>query len=486
MRSGLSSNARNARQSTPLHIACVKGHEDVAITLLDHGADANAVNEEGNSPLHAAVEMGQIECAKLLLARGAKAELQANNGIRPLRIAAMKGDAAMLSAFSDVGLHIDEEAAQDAFWAAVQLTESNEGESISAAVPQLLHHVFDADFRHLLNRGKQATNVTCMQPSKEGSGYDVTNDDLVQVSLTEGRVCDGGSCCEDCSRVFFPEFTTQPEVASFLEELEFAVVPLLRDDDTNAKHQFSLQKSAFRDQRTTLIFVRIVERMRRAIAHEYGLPLSTVTPLQCFVSFFEGAQAKQGGLHSDESTHKEFHYSCVAYLSTQHEDFEGGSFNWNDPVAGGSGERQLTPLSPTKGSAVIFSSGWENMHEVEPLESGTRFAMPCFFTTCPVPKDVQAPTNVQECADKLWQTLLAPQDVADYRQFLQQWHELLAPDAEHVRCEETMAHRRNEAGTALYYSRVISVLYSGSETRAVEREQKCLGGGARLSMRPKA
>ena len=48
--------------------------------------------------------------------------------------------------------------------------------------------------------------------------------------------------------------------------------------------------------------------------------------------------------------------------------------------------RKLTPLHPTKGAAVIFSSGWENMHQVDKLTSGTRLAVPCFFTTEPVPE----------------------------------------------------------------------------------------------------
>ena len=59
-------------------------------------------------------------------------------------------------------------------------------------------------------------------------------------------------------------------VRAVLGELQYAIVPPL--------HQFSLQKCAFRDTRTTLIFVRLVERMRRAIAHEYGLPLASVLP----------------------------------------------------------------------------------------------------------------------------------------------------------------------------------------------------------------
>ena len=43
--------------------------------------------------------------------------------------------------------------------------------------------------------------------------------------------------------------------------------------------------------------------------------------------------------------------------------------------------RVLSPLEPAIGSTVIFSSGWENMHYVEPLAGGTRLAVPIFFVT---------------------------------------------------------------------------------------------------------
>ena len=149
------------------------------------------------------------------------------------------------------------------------------------------------------------------------------------------------------------------------------------------------------------------------------MPLETVTPLQTFVSCFIGAQDKQGGLHSDESTFAEFHYSCVAYLSTQGEEFEGGTFYWNDADADGA--RVETPIAPTKGMANIFSSGWENMHEVQPLLSGTRFAVPTFFTTNPeeVVEEVAAngPVGGKQIAEELWKTLLTPEEVSDFRRF---------------------------------------------------------------------
>ena len=73
--------------------------------------------------------------------------------------------------------------------------------------------------------------------------------------------------------------------------------------------------------------------------------------------------------------------------------------------------RKLTPLHPTKGAAVIFSSGWENMHQVDKLTSGTRFAVPCFFTTEPVPEmSIDAlggiPATYDDIADDLQNLLV--------------------------------------------------------------------------------
>ena len=118
------------------------------------------------------------------------------------------------------------------------------------------------------------------------------------------------------------------------------------------------------------------------------------------------------------------------YLSTQHEDFEGGTFAFSDaPEGAGDGARVLSPLSPSRGAAVIFSSGWENIHEVEPLADGTRFAIPSFFTTCPAPPEVaQVPADDVAVADELWQRLLNPESTAKFKAFMARWHGLLAAD----------------------------------------------------------
>ena len=74
--------------------------------------------------------------------------------------------------------------------------------------------------------------------------------------------------------------------------------------------------------------------MRRTIAHEYGLPLFTVLPVQAYSRKYVAGATQTGGggsegdsvtLHCDEETHTNYHYSCVVYLNTQGDDFEGGN-----------------------------------------------------------------------------------------------------------------------------------------------------------------
>ena len=105
--------------------------------------------------------------------------------------------------------------------------------------------------------------------------------------------------------------------------------------------------------------------------------------------------------------------------------------------------REFTPFHPVRGAAVIFSSGWENMHEVEKLTSGTRYAVPAFFTTCPVPEAAYTqmvagkPTTNEDIADDWLHLLLAhryeepTKAVARVKELLMKWHYICTPLSEH-------------------------------------------------------
>eukprot|EP00588_Corethron_pennatum_P035997 CAMPEP_0194346322 /NCGR_PEP_ID=MMETSP0171-20130528/105359_1 /TAXON_ID=218684 /ORGANISM="Corethron pennatum, Strain L29A3" /LENGTH=561 /DNA_ID=CAMNT_0039113429 /DNA_START=198 /DNA_END=1883 /DNA_ORIENTATION=+ len=422
-----------------------------------------------------------------------------------LQIAVGKLDADAVSTMLNAGLALDEKTNDAAFWTIVNAIDRAEARNLplSGDVTRMLHHVFDADMDHLLQREKVTTNITCMQPddtdeemASRKMNYVFDDADHKNLPLMEGRKCEGGSCCDKCSRNIFPTFALD-------NESSLRIFPDMASLTFN-----NLEKVP---ASTIIQFVRLIERVRRTIAHEYGLPLSTILPLQAYSRKYVAGTTQQGGgggegdfviLHTDESTHDGYHYSCVLYLSTQGEDFEGGDFIFNDPSKS-SGEtikneeceddeldddflealrngeildrplfddgpvlnvdendneeenhnaledemrrsgREFTSFHPKRGSGVIFSSGWENMHEVEKITSGTRYAVPCFFTTCPVPEaaydqmKVGKPQTDEDIADDWIALLLAhrkeePMDsVGRVKELLMKWHYMCTPLSEH-------------------------------------------------------
>lgn len=354
--------------------------------------------------------------------------------------------------------------ADAAFEAAVRHLEeralSTSDAPLSAEVPRLLRAAFDADFERLRASERHVANVTCLQPVDPENGQ-LFDDELINLALKPGRVCADGSCCDACSRVTFPALASAAECASFRAKLDEVMV----SSDECPHHNLYLSAcTAAGDVRATLQFVRLVERLRRAIAHEYGLRLENLSPSQTFISRItheagDDIAARQS-IHADECSSACFHYSAVLYLSSQGVDFEGGGFAFTDdpqrappgrpqhaaaePVAraGGSSERErvLSPLSPTAGAAVIFSSGWENMHFVQPVSGGTRFAVPAFFVTSaddePAGGEGEASRGAldgsldgarrdEAIADVLWRALM-PESEDDFRPLLADWHALMA------------------------------------------------------------
>lgn len=383
-----------------------------------------------------------------------------------LHTAAMQLDAKKVSSCIATGLAMDESTTEAAFWAVITSIDRSEREDqpLSADVSRMLHHIFDADMNHLLTREKITTNVTCMQPRNDGiegkakaMSYIFDDSAAKDLPLSEGRRCEGGDCCDECSRNVFPTFATD-------RESSFDTFPELGSISFNELEHVS--------SGTILQFVRLIERVRRTIAHEYGLPLSAILPLQAYSRKYVAGTTQQGGgggegdfvtLHTDEATHDGYHYSCVIYLSTAGVDFEGGAFVFNDPAIDAAAAkktekagknmgieeqirrsgRTLVPYNPTKGAAVIFSSGWENMHEVEKITSGVRYAVPCFFTMCPVPDaaytqmHVGKPTTDEDIADDWLHLLLAHRKELPHeamgrvKELLMKWHMMCTPLSQH-------------------------------------------------------
>jgi len=387
-----------------------------------------------------------------------------------LKIAVSNFDVDTVTTLIDAGLEMDEATTETAFWEVVKAVDKAEenNEPLSGNIPKMLHRIFDADLKHLQTREKITKNVTCMQPDEsqgmaaraQRMSYIFDDSSHKDLPLTEGRVCEGGNCCDKCSRNIFPTFATDAESS-------LTKFPELCSLTFNELETVSTS--------TILQFVRLVERVRRTISYEYGVPLSTILPLQAYSRKYVAGTTQKGGgggegdfvtLHTDEATHSGYHYSCVLYLSTQGVDFEGGNFVFNDPAPEDAQKRdeeddeyemdmmtlveeirragrELTPFHPTRGAAVIFSSGWENMHEVEKITSGVRYAVPCFFTTCPVPEaayeqmTVGKPKTDEDIADDWLHLLLAHrkeepmESVGRVKELLMKWHFMCSPLSEH-------------------------------------------------------
>ncbi|XP_058476302.1 urotensin-2 receptor 2 [Solea solea] len=80
--------------------------------------------------------------------------------------------------------------------------------------------------------------------------------------------------------------------------------------------------------------------------------------------------------HIDKVTYGSFDYTSLLYLSDYGSDFGGGRFIFMDPT----GNRTVEPRT---GRVSFFSSGSENLHRVEKVTWGTRYAITVSFTCDP-------------------------------------------------------------------------------------------------------
>ena len=79
--------SRETMKMSPLGSALAAERNDIAGTLIDHGADVNAKAENDLTPLHTAAARGDLESAKLLLEHGADINATTKDGKTPIAYA---------------------------------------------------------------------------------------------------------------------------------------------------------------------------------------------------------------------------------------------------------------------------------------------------------------------------------------------------------------------------------------------------------------
>ncbi|XP_054288337.1 2-oxoglutarate and iron-dependent oxygenase domain-containing protein 3-like isoform X1 [Macrosteles quadrilineatus] len=78
--------------------------------------------------------------------------------------------------------------------------------------------------------------------------------------------------------------------------------------------------------------------------------------------------------HVDKDTYDAFHYTSLLYLNNYQQDFKGGRFIFLEA------DNSTVVVEPRKGRVSMFTSGKENLHHIEPVTSGERFALTVSFT----------------------------------------------------------------------------------------------------------
>ena len=77
---GADLNAKMQGGYTPLHLAAIYDHKEIAEILITEGADVNAKNNRDMTPLHYAAGNGRKEIAELLISAGADVNAKVASG----------------------------------------------------------------------------------------------------------------------------------------------------------------------------------------------------------------------------------------------------------------------------------------------------------------------------------------------------------------------------------------------------------------------
>ena len=169
-------------------------------------------------------------------------------------------------------------------------------ESLIAGL-QALEEVFRLDFEEArvtqyeaADSRRSLMNVTCMRPARSApaaAGHEMRDGALRALALEPGRICSDGRCCDACSRVLLPRLASDAECLQLVQHAAaFLPSPDIGEQGGGAlSRNLPLEATAaIGNVELHLLYIRLIERVRRCIAHEYGVELLHLSPRQSFIN----------------------------------------------------------------------------------------------------------------------------------------------------------------------------------------------------------
>eukprot|EP00933_Yihiella_yeosuensis_P014636 TRINITY_DN13043_c0_g1_i2.p1 TRINITY_DN13043_c0_g1~~TRINITY_DN13043_c0_g1_i2.p1 ORF type:complete len:322 (+),score=37.23 TRINITY_DN13043_c0_g1_i2:52-966(+) len=252
----------------------------------------------------------------------------------------------------------------------------------------LLRHAAKASAISIWKASPRQVNETfvCLRPENSTSDLSGGSFDsrLINTPLVPGRRCYRGHCkgrsdikAKSCYLVVLSRAVTSSEAADLIVHGRNALDKKgSKSIDALGKQQDvdPLLSAESMDYSSHLLFLFILERLRQLIALAAGTASSWVRLRLSYLSLCNAMAESSFAVHCDESSNPYYHHSAVLWLTPQDQSTGGEVRFWHPRRR----EWQKT-ISPAVGKVALFSSGWENIHQIMPLrEDQERWSLPMF------------------------------------------------------------------------------------------------------------
>lgn len=319
--------------------------------------------------------------------------------------------------------------------------------------------------------GQFKKKLRCLRPARpldELRRSDSFDRDLLALVLKRGRACQHELCTLNrCGLQIRDAVVTQGEAAALVAHGQGVLEAEGKHSRDNVDHRpyvrVDFMRSAVNGSVAGhVLSLRVAERVRRIAADVFQLPLERVAVAETLLALrrlrangdgamgvprrvpsttgsassmaergsaqwaaeaaFDAEEGSESAYHCDEALAPHFHFSTIIWLSAHGKDFSGGELtllhnrSWPWLV-----------VEPAVGRAAFFSSGWENVHGIKPLERGERWAL-----SVPLSVDDglarrthrEAATNALQPADlgeRFRADCIAPADKYGYQRCRERW-----------------------------------------------------------------